>query len=114
MHEAGVLYKILEEAQNVADENGAVNVCEIVLQMGELSSCVPMYLQHYFPMLTENMPKLQNAVLTIEIIPGIVRCLGCGAEYNLLEHEGYCPDCNSFNKTVVSGKEIFIKQISVN
>lgn len=113
MHEAGVLYKILEEARNVADENKAGEVCEIVLQMGELSACVPMYIQHYFPMLIENKPKLRNAKLTIEIVPGIVRCLDCGAEYNLLKHEGYCPSCNSFEKEIVSGKEIIIKQISI-
>jgi len=113
MHEAGILYKILEEAQNVADENKAGEVCEIVLQMGELSACVPMYMQHYFPMLTENKPKLKNAKLTVEVIPGIVRCLDCGTEYNLLEQEGYCPACRSFDKTVVSGKELVIKKISI-
>jgi len=112
MHEAGVLYRILEEAQHIAAENEADEVYEIVLQIGELSACIPMYMQHYFPMLTENKPKLKNAKLTVEVIPGIVRCLDCGTEYDLLEQEGYCPACRSFDKMVVSGKELVIKEIS--
>ena len=33
--------------------------------------------------------------------------------FNVVEHKGYCPNCGSFSKTVLSGKEFSVREIIV-
>ena len=42
------------------------------------------------------------------------RCLNCGTEYNVIQQNGYCPECNSFEKEVISGRDFIIREIQVN
>ena len=33
--------------------------------------------------------------------------------FNVIECNGHCPNCNSFNKTVLSGKDFTVREIHV-
>ena len=46
-------------------------------------------------------------------MPGIAECEDCDEIFNVIECNGYCPNCNSFNKTVLSGKDFTIREIHV-
>ena len=47
------------------------------------------------------------------MIPGMAECNECDEIFNVVEHEGYCPNCGSFDKTVLSGRDFVIKEILV-
>ena len=47
------------------------------------------------------------------MIPGLAECEECDEVFNVIEHKGICPNCGSFEKTVLSGKDFLIREIVV-
>lgn len=56
---------------------------------------------------------LKDTKLILEIVPGMAECDECDEIFNVVENEGYCPNCGSFEKTVLTGKDFNIKEIHV-
>ncbi len=113
MHELSILIEALRIVEETAKQQNIDSVKGVVLQVGELSSVVPKFLEDYFPIVIENKPIFQDAVLEIEMLPGIARCQNCKTQFNIVENEGYCPKCHSFDKDLLCGQEFFIKEILV-
>ena len=112
MHELGLVFemaKVIEEA--LADENVEA-VDTVVMEIGEISSVVPHYFESCFPAARER-PLLRDAKLEMNIIPVVGRCRNCGVTFPIVENKGYCPDCGSFDKELLSGREFNIKEVRV-
>lgn len=112
MHELGVLLEVVEQVSKVAAENEVTRIGKLVLQVGELSSIIPKYMQKIYPAAVDGT-ILEGSELEIEIIPGNGMCKQCSSVYNLLEERGICPQCGSKEFEMLSGKEFFIKEIQV-
>lgn len=110
MHELSVVLQVVETVEKFAVENEIKQIDSLVLQIGELSSMIPRYVEECFPVVVGGT-MLEDTKLEIEIIPGIVRCDECGKEFNLLENNGKCPDCIDSHWELITGKEFYIKQI---
>lgn len=110
MHELSVLVEIVNRVEQVAREQELSNIETLVLQIGELSSMVPSYMQDLYPAAIEGT-VLENSKLEIEIIPGNGSCLNCNHVYRLLDTDGVCPKCGKKNFDLLSGKEFYIKEI---
>lgn len=113
MHELGVVFEVIKAVDKVADEAGVDEIGAIVLQIGELSSMIPMYVENCFPAATYEKPRYANTKLEIEVIPGEAQCNECGEIFNVKQYEGYCPTCNSFDKRLLRGREFILKEIRV-
>lgn len=113
MHELNVLIEVVDQVEALAAESKIEEVKAIVLQIGELSSVVPMFMEQYYPLMIESKKSLQGSKLVIERIPGKARCVNCGEIYNVVENDGYCPVCSTFEKEVLQGREFIIKEIWV-
>ena len=59
------------------------------------------------------LKELQDTELVLEIVPGMAECNECDEIFNVVEHEGYCPNCGSFDKDVLTGKDFLIKEILI-
>ena len=112
MHEIGLVRSMCKTVLDYAEANGVETVEEIVCEIGELSLVIPEYVEKLYPVVTEDTP-LKDTKLRIEIIPGLAECDDCDEIFNVVEHEGYCPNCGSFDKTVLSGKDFNIREIVV-
>jgi len=112
MHEIGVVRSMCKTVTDYANENNIKEILEIVCQIGELSLVIPEYVEELYPKVVKGT-ELENTKLIIEIIPGLAECDDCDEIFNVVENEGYCPNCNSFEKTVLSGKDFCIKEIHV-
>ena len=112
MHEIGLLRQLVRTVTAFAEENGVSEIREVVVDCGELSLVIPEYLEELFPIAAKNS-ILMDAKLTINLIPGLAECDECDEIFNVIEHKGYCPNCGSFNKTVLSGKDFSIREILV-
>ena len=110
MHELGVVIEVVKTVDDFAKQNNVVQIQTLVLQIGELSSMIPKYIEDCFPMAVEGT-ILQNSKLEIEILPGNAICAGCGKVFNLLQNENICPSCAGKNWTIISGMEFVIKEI---
>jgi hydrogenase nickel incorporation protein HypA/HybF len=110
VHELGVVIEVVKTVGDFAKKNNVQQIQTLVLQIGELSSMVPKYIEDCFPMAVEGT-LLQNTELKIEILPGNALCTGCKKVFNLLANAEACPTCGAKNWEIVSGKEFVIKEI---
>jgi len=110
VHELGIVIKIVETVEAFAAKNNVNQIETLVLQVGELSTVIPRYIESCYPMAVEGT-LLESTVLKIEVVPGIVTCKGCKENYNLLLHHEHCPICSEVAWDLVSGREFIIKEI---
>lgn len=110
MHEIGVLFEVVKSVERFARENEVEKIQTLVLQIGELSSMIPKYMQSLYPAAIEGT-ILQGSALEIEVMPANALCQDCKKVFRLMEHHGECPSCKHKNFEILSGKEFFIKEI---
>ena len=110
MHEIGVVRSMVKTVTDFAEANDIKEVSEIVLDIGELSLVIPKYVEDIYPVVVEDT-WLKDTKLVINVVPGMAECDECNELFNVIEHEGYCPNCGSFEKDVLSGEDFNIKEI---
>lgn len=112
MHEIGVVRQMCKTVMEFAAENQIQSISEIVVEIGELSLIIPKYVEDVYPLVVEDT-MLKDTKLIIEEIPGLAECDECDEIFNVVEHKGYCPNCGSFEKTVLTGKDFNIKEVHI-
>jgi hydrogenase nickel incorporation protein HypA/HybF len=112
MHEIGLLRQLVRTVDAFAAEHHIPVVREDTVDCGELSLVIPEYLQELYPVATKGS-MLEGTRLNIHIIPGLAECDACDEIFNVIEYKGFCPNCGSFEKTVLSGKDFTVKEIVV-
>lgn len=113
MHELSLLVEVVKVVEDLVVENEIKRLKSIVLQIGEVSTVIPTFMEEYFPVVTLDKPFFKDTTLEIEMIPGEAKCLDCGEIFNIVKTKGYCPKCNSFEKEVLRGREFLIKELLV-
>ena len=112
MHEIGIVRQLVRTVTDFAAQNGVADIREVVVDCGELSLVIPEYVEELYPVAAKDS-LLKNAKLTVHVVPGLAECDACDEIFNVVEHKGYCPNCGSFEKTVLSGKDFTIREIVV-
>lgn len=110
MHELGVVIEVVKTVENIARENALTKIDTLVLQIGELSSMIPRYIEACYPAAVDGT-LLQDTKLKIEILPGNGICKKCNKVFNLIENNGKCPHCGNRDVDILCGKEFMIKEI---
>ncbi len=110
MHELGVVIEVVKTVEKIARENHLTEIDTIVLQIGELSSMIPRYIEECYPAAVYGT-MLNSTKLKIEIIPGNVICKECNKVYNLIQNKKECPHCKGTKWELLCGKEFLIKEI---
>lgn len=110
MHELGVVIEVVKTVENFAEKNKLTKIDTIVLQIGELSSMIPKYIEDCYPAAVDGT-MLEATKLKIEILPGNVLCKSCNKVYKLIENRGGCPYCKDRHWELLCGKEFLIKEI---
>ena len=114
MHEISVVRAMIGTVDEFCKENDIDGsyVEEIVLDIGELSMVIPKYVEDVYPIVVKDTPYV-NTKLVINEIPGLAECDDCDEIFNVVENKGYCPNCGSFEKSVLSGESFTIKEIHI-
>lgn len=112
MHEIGIVRQIIRTVTTFAEENDLQDIREVIVDCGELSLVIPEYLEEIYPVIAKDS-ILKDAKLTVHVIPGLAECEDCDELFNVVENKGICPNCGSFEKTVLSGKECTVREIVV-
>ncbi|NLL03464.1 MAG: hydrogenase maturation nickel metallochaperone HypA [Clostridiales bacterium] len=113
MHELGVVIEVVKTVENFARENNIKEIQSLVLQIGELSSMIPEYVEACYPAAVDGT-MLEDTKLEIEVLPGNALCKECNTTFNVLKNEGVCPNCKAKNLELLSGQEFLIKEIVAN
>ncbi len=73
MHEVGIMIEVIKNIENLARINRLTKIDTLVLQIGELSSVIPRYIEACYPAAVDGT-LLQDTKLKIEILPGNAIC----------------------------------------
>lgn len=110
MHELGIISAMVKTIEQIVQEQGLTQVQKLVLEVGELSGVVPRYMQECYPAAVYKT-FMQDTVLELETVPGIVRCRTCGREFNAMQQDFHCPQCGGEDLEILSGNDVVIKEI---
>ena len=110
MHELGVVIEVVKTVENFARKNKLTKIDTVVLQIGELSSMVPKYIEACYPVAIDGT-MLEATKLKVEVLPGNVICKNCNKVYNLIQNSKECPYCKNKSWELLCGKEFLIKEI---
>lgn len=112
MHELGVVFHVIKMVEQVVADNQLEEVAAVTLELGEVSSVIPSYLQDVWKWAVEKRSEhMKTAELKIETIPAVTFCEDCGQTYATVEHGKICPHCGSEHTYLLRGNEFNIKEI---
>ena len=119
MHEYSMAVGILNTVIDTAEANNAIEVTEMVIEIGKLAMLNPEQLKFMLGALCQDTIA-ENAKITIEDIDVEIKCHNCGFEgIGILDDSDHympmilCPECESHRVEVINGRDINVKNISV-
>lgn len=134
MHELSIAMEIVdiceEFARNtVADNNSSPplsasetsspvkqepqSIKEIEIEVGDMSGVVFESLEFALNMTVKNT-MLENADISIIRIAGKANCNECKTKFKVSELYTPCPTCGKYDFTIIQGKELRVKSITIN
>lgn len=113
MHELGIAFHIISEIDKIAEQNKVKEVKSVTLEIGEVSTVIPRYLEDVWKWACENRSQyMKNCELKIIVTRAISFCSSCQKTYHTLEGK-VCPNCGSKETFLVEGDQTNIKSIEV-
>lgn len=112
MHELGIVFYIIDDVSEVAEQNGVTKVESVTLELGEVSGVVPELLQDAWKWAAARTELMAGAELVCETVSARTLCDECGCEYGTVEHGRICPACGSEHTHLLAGNEVMIKEIA--
>ncbi len=113
MHELSIAASIVEAVTESAAAYPGARVTKVRLRVGALASIVEDALQFCWDLASEGTP-LAGAALVIKMLPVIVHCDACGADFEI---EGVqtlrCPRCGQLAAGISQGRELEIESIEL-
>ncbi len=110
MHEFSLATNIIEIAENAAKNANKETITSITLQIGEISGVETEALYTALKSLMHT-PMFSRAKIITRIIPGRAKCAECNSEFDLSDMFTLCPNCKSYFKDIVAGKEFNVLAI---
>lgn len=114
MHELGVVFYVVRDVKQVAEENQAEKVSKVTLEIGEVTGILQDYLIDCWNWARKKEPIMEEAWLQIQEIPAVSFCEDCRREYPTVQYARQCPHCGSEHTYLLRGNEFLIKEIEVS
>lgn len=112
MHELSICQSIIEQVTQVAQQNNALSVSRIIIDIGPLSGVEAPLLEHAFPIASAGSIA-QNAILETQILPIKVRCNLCHNENEASMNKLLCSACGTWQTTLISGDEMLLRTVEL-
>ena len=113
MHELGIVFYIIRDVKQAAEENHVQHVSAVVMDIGEVSTIVPEHLTDCWRWAADKEDMLKGCELKINILPAVTWCDDCHKEYPTVQYGKTCPYCHSEKTWLLRGNEVEIKEIEV-
>ncbi len=110
MHELGICDALLKKVKQIAKENELEGIYSVSLDIGTLSGVMPNFMADCWEAVIDGTPFAETK-LVIRSVPGIAKCLDCGASFEADLERLICPVCNSQKLNPVSGRDMTITEI---
>ncbi|MBR5724245.1 MAG: hydrogenase maturation nickel metallochaperone HypA [Bacteroidales bacterium] len=113
MHELGIVFYIIRDVKQAAEEHRVGHVAAVVMNIGEVSTVVPEYLTDCWRWAADREELLRGSELKINTVPALTYCEDCQQEYETVRYGRTCPHCGSPHTFLLQGNEVEIKEIEV-
>ena len=113
MHELSIALGIVRIAENETKKANAKKVEKIELEIGTLAGIAFDSLDFVWPSAVKNT-VLENAIKKINVIYGKAKCFDCDTNFKLDTIYDACPNCKSYLKGIIKGKELRVKYLEVS
>jgi hydrogenase nickel incorporation protein HypA/HybF len=113
MHELSIALGIVKIAETETAKVNAKKVDVIELEIGTLAGIEFDSLDFVWPAAVKET-VLENAVKRINIIKAKGKCLDCDIIFDIINIYDSCPNCKSFLKGIIQGKELRVKSLEVS
>ena len=113
MHEMGIISGVLDVVNSSARDAGATRVLSVNLRIGEMTEAIEDALEFAFEALSEGTLS-EGAKLTIDMVKPSSICLSCANEFDHDRFHRTCPECGSYETTLLTGRELEIASIEVD
>ncbi|SCW30268.1 hydrogenase nickel incorporation protein HypA/HybF [Lachnospiraceae bacterium C10] len=113
MHELGVVFRIIDDLQEVAEENQLSSIASVTIRLGEVSAVIPDYLTSAWNWARKRHEVVRDCELKIETIKAVTYCEACNKTYQTVKYGRICPYCDSERTYLLTGNEFTIKEIEV-
>ena len=113
MHELGIVFYIIKDVKQVAEENHVDHVSTVVMDIGEVSTVVPHLLTDCWRWAADKEDVLRGCEMQVNTIPAVTWCDDCKNEYPTVVHGRTCPHCGSEKTWLLRGNEVEINSIIV-
>jgi len=110
MHELSVVLGIVKIAENEIQKTNAKKVELIELEIGTLAGIEFDSLDFVWSTAVKDT-ILEDAVKKTNIIQGEAKCLDCNTVFKLVNFYDACPNCKSYLKGIIKGKELLVKSL---
>ena len=111
MHELGIVFHIIETIEGVAKEQELSEVSSVTLEVGEVSTVIPEYLEDCWKWACKRSSLMDGSKLIIETIKAVTYCEDCGKTYETVKYAKVCPHCGSESTYLLEGNGVQIKEI---
>ena len=112
MHELSIVQNIIEIVTAEAEKSSAKKVTGVHLEIGKLSGVEYKLIEFALKNLSKDS-VLDSAEIIIDKPAGRARCNECGNKFAMDDFIGYCDACKSFDIEIINGKELRIKNITI-
>jgi hydrogenase nickel incorporation protein HypA/HybF len=113
MHELGVAESILKKVLDVAKQNNAATVTNVVIKVGTLSGVEPQSLQFALDCIKDGTIA-SNAIFKINIIKALGNCYACYKDSIPKTFFSICEHCGDPMMEITAGQELEIEYIDVD
>lgn len=113
MHELSICQGMLQQLEQIVQDNNAIGVHQVRVQIGPLAGVESELLAQAFPIAVAGTVA-QGAELIMESLPIRVRCQQCGTESEAKVNRLICAACGDWHTTLISGDEMLLASVELN
>lgn len=113
MHEISLVQGLFSQLQKLAEENNAVKVKSVTMEIGPLSGVVVDSFQFGFDILSADDDLVKGAHLIINVPEVNYSCTGCGHIETTTKKPDQCPLCGDFLLIPDGGDDLLIRQVEL-
>ncbi len=113
MHELSIAIGIVDIAEKETAKANANKVDMIELEIGTLAGIEFDSLEFVWPSAVKDT-VLEHATKKIHIVHGKAKCSDCDTVFKLDNIYDACPNCKSYLKGILKGKELLVKSLVVS
>ena len=110
MHEFALAENIIETIVENVKDNFA-DITEINIDVGVFAGVVSESLKFGLELIIKEKGA-SNITVNINDLPAVARC-ECGKKYETRDMFESCPECRSFNRSIVSGSDVIINSVEI-